>query len=854
MIGKRISRYRIIEKIGEGGMGEVYLAEDTELERQVALKFLPVRIAADADVLARFKSEAKAAAALHHPNIITVYEVGSHQGRDFIAMAYIPGKPLSQLIAEGVMTTGEAVDIMLQLCDALEEAHNAGIIHRDLKPDNIIVDERGRAHVLDFGLALRGDMTRLTQEGSTVGTLHYMSPEQMRGEDVDPRTDIFSLGAVLYEMIARRHAFPGGTGAAIQYQIMNESPQPLARYSNQITPELQRIVSNALEKDRDVRFQTMSGFAASLKPIRGDASSVGLAAASRKRRVVVGVSAVLVVVLAAVLYAVFKPGIDGQPADVPEPIIAVFPFENLGSPEDQYFADGMTEEITSRLASIKGLGVISRTSSIKLSESDKTLREIGREHGVDFVLEGSVRWSKVGDQFKVRITPQLIRVSDDRHMWADNYERALIEVFAVQADIAEKIVEQLGLTLVDKDRQNLAGRPTESPEAYQYYLKALKAIREASDYSGSITAQAATDSAVAFDPAFALAHALRSEANSNGAWNAPESKRGKLALESARRSLELQPGLPQGYLALGNYYHRVESDYNRALEEFAKARVELRNDPELLEAIAFVQSRQGKYEEALANRRMAADLDPLNARRQLKLSDALQDVRRFAEAEEAIDRAIALEPEDQTYYEDKIDCVIARYGDIERVKLVVGAALAHCDTMLFIIKNSSVTRYIPELQTDSVIAHYVRMRRADKSKSHFFGDLPFWFMQHLDILENYENETRGIVETYDGSDTTFLEWYGLLFSFLGDCDQAIGLGLREKELMSIDECVSCIPPRLMALARIYANCGRYEEAIDELEAVLSLETYVTVNTLKFKHWIDPFRDDPRFLALTRKYQ
>jgi len=850
MIGKRVSRYRIIEKIGEGGMGEVYLAEDTELERQVALKFLPVRIAADADVLARFKSEAKAAAALHHPNIITVYEVGSHQGRDFIAMAYIPGKPLSQLIAEGDMTTGQAVDIMLQLCDALEEAHNAGIIHRDLKPDNIIVDERGRAHVLDFGLAIRGDVTRLTQEGSTVGTLHYMSPEQMRGEDVDPRTDIFSLGAILYEMIARRHAFPGGTGAAIQYQIMNESPQPLARYSNQITPELQRIVSKALEKDREVRFQTMSGLAASLKPLRGDASSVVSGVASPKRRVVVGVAAVLVVVLAAVLYMVFIPPGDG-PAEVADPMIAVLPFENLGSPEDQYFADGMTEEITSRLASIKGLGVISRTSSIKLGESDKTLQEIGRDYGVDFVLEGSVRWSKVGDQYKVRITPQLIRVSDDRHLWADNYERDLIEVFAVQADIAGKIVEQLGLTLVEKDRQNLASKPTENPEAYQYYLKALKAIREASDYSGSITAQAALDSAVALAPAFALAHALRSEANSNGAWGAPESKRGKLALEAARRSLELQPGLPHGHLALGYYYHRVESDYNRALEEFAKAKVELRNDPELLEAIALVQSRQGKFEQALENRRMAVDLDPLNARRQLRLSGALQRLRRFAEAEEVINRAIALEPEDQTSYEDKIDCVIARYGDIERVKPVVSAALVHCDTMLFIIKNSSVTRYIPELSTDSVIAHYVRIRRADKSKDHFFGDLPFWYFQHMDILEGYEAEARALVGRYDGSDK-HLEWHALLLSFLGECDQAIELGLRSRVLEG--ECVSCIPNMHMQMARVYANCGRFNESIDELEAVLSLETYVTVNTLKLKHWIDPLRDDPRFLALTRKYE
>jgi len=286
MIGERISRYRIIEKIGEGGMGVVYLAEDTELERPVAIKFLPAHIGANSEAFARFKSEAKAAAALHHPNIITVHEVGSHRGRDYIVMAYIPGTPLSELIAEGDMSITQSIDITLQLCDALEEAHQTGIIHRDLKPDNIIIDSRGCANVLDFGLALRGDATRLTQDGSTVGTLCYMSPEQLLGEDVDQRTDIFSLGAILYEMISGRRAFSGEFAAAIQYQIINETSQPLARYNNLATPELERIVSNTLEKNREVRFQTMSEFAASLKPLRSEASPTGSMEVSRRRRII----------------------------------------------------------------------------------------------------------------------------------------------------------------------------------------------------------------------------------------------------------------------------------------------------------------------------------------------------------------------------------------------------------------------------------------------------------------------------------------------------------------------------------------------------------------------------------------
>jgi len=262
-----IAHYRILEKLGEGGMGEVYLAEDTKLERKVALKFLPPHIAREPDALERFKREAKATAALRHPNIVTIHEIGVHEDRHFIAMSYIEGDLLRDIIDRKEMTIDEALATTIELCDALGEAHGAGIIHRDLKPANIVVDAKGRAQVLDFGLALKVGSTKLTQSGTTVGSLHYMSPEQTRGESVDARTDVFSLGAILYEMVAGQPAFPGDHAAAIQYAITIEEPQPLARYNNNVTPELERIVSKALAKDREVRYQTMSGLAAALKPL-----------------------------------------------------------------------------------------------------------------------------------------------------------------------------------------------------------------------------------------------------------------------------------------------------------------------------------------------------------------------------------------------------------------------------------------------------------------------------------------------------------------------------------------------------------------------------------------------------------
>ncbi len=296
MIGSTISHYRITDKLGEGGMGEVYLAEDTQLERKVALKFLPPHVSREAEALKRFEREAKATAALQHPNIVTIHEFGVHEGRHFIVMAYIEGDLLSDLIAREDMTIDQAFAITFDLCDALGDAHQKGIIHRDLKPANVLVDRKGRAQVLDFGLAAKSGATKLTQEGTTMGSLHYMSPEQSSGTVVDARTDIFSLGAILYEMVTGRLAFPGEHAAAIQYKIANEDPQPLARYNNKVTPDLERIVATALAKDREIRYQTMGGLASALRPLCAPVKRAGTKTTTLQRlhSAVIAVAAFLV--------------------------------------------------------------------------------------------------------------------------------------------------------------------------------------------------------------------------------------------------------------------------------------------------------------------------------------------------------------------------------------------------------------------------------------------------------------------------------------------------------------------------------------------------------------------------------
>jgi len=860
--GMLVAQYRIVEKIGAGGMGEVYLAEDTKLNRRVAMKFLPAHLAAGDDIKARFVREAQTLAKLNHPNVVSVYEVGELNNRPYYVMELVEGDSLKHISDNKQLSIDQIVGYAMQICQGLAEAHRAGIVHRDIKPANIIVDNSGRIRLLDFGLAAMAGDDRLTRTGSTLGTVSYMSPEQASGREVDHRTDLFSLGVVLYELIAGRTPFKRDNEGATFRAIIEDNPEPLTRYKSDIPEKLLKIVGDLLEKDRELRSQSAEEVIAALKRLTYDSSqsvySRAVTVKPRSSMVKIIIITAVVLALTAATYIILGRMNRVSITEEKTPMIAVLPFENLGSPDDQYFADGMTEEITSRLAGIDGLGVISRYSAMKFDPREYSLQDIGKQLNVRYVLEGTIRWSKVDGQPKVRITPQLIRVSDDRHIWADNYERALMEVFAIQADIAEKIVEQLGITLLESDRHELASIPTRNAEAYQLYLKALQEIRQKTDYSGSLFAQSALDSAVAIDPTFALAYALRSEAYSHGAGGAPESRLAKVALESANRSLELKPGLPEGRLALGYYYYNVEEDMENALDQFLLAREKLRNDPELLNAISNVRIEQGNLEEALEYRSLAAELDPLNGRRHAAMASILKKIRRFDEAIQSIDRAIALDPGNQDNYEDKIDIVIAYYGDIEKVKHIINQALLYCDTTGFVLKNSSITRYIPELKTDSIIGSYIQRYRADstENKHVFFSYLKteFYYKSHLDILEGYDDEALELIGSYENP-SGFYGWRGLLLSFAGKCDEAVELGLKAKERSSkiIRARGTDLVISSMDMARIYSNCGDYDKAMNELEFVLSQETYVTVNTLKFEHWIDPFRDSPRYKELMTKY-
>ncbi len=625
--GKSISHYEVLDKLGGGGMGVVYKARDTRLNRLVALKFLPPHLSTEEEAKQRFVQEAQAASALDHPNICTVYEIGETDDHQmFIAMAHYDGETLKGRLraaqsGERPLAPLTAVEIALAIAQGLSVAHARGIVHRDIKPANVMVTSAGLVKILDFGLAKLSGSLDLTKSGSTLGTAPYMAPEQVRGETLDARTDLWSLGVVLYEMLAGRHPYTGDYEQAIAYAILNENPPPIEG----IDPEVATIVDRLLTKEPGARYQSADDVIRDLKQYAGSGSHVTVvtpeapsANPGQMRRLMIAFAAVAALALTALVVSLFRSGDspqrDGVVAATAEDriMVAVLPFKNLGPAEDEYFAAGITEEIISRLAKIEGLGVISRTSAFKYQDTDKSIREIADELGVEYVLEGSVRWSRGQDVSKVRITPTFIQAADDTPLWSDTYDESLNDIFSVQSSIARRVVSQLELAARPETFETEA--PTSNLEAYQAYLKGMEtsAYLGPADVEFRASAVDAFDQAVRLDPFFAEAWAKLSIAHAEmfHFGDDPSPERAALARRAVDRALELKPDLPEALYAEGNYYYQVEKNFDAALQSYARAAGGLPNSAEIPYGMALVHRRQGRVEEAIAELQLARKLDP----------------------------------------------------------------------------------------------------------------------------------------------------------------------------------------------------------------------------------------------------
>jgi serine/threonine protein kinase/cytochrome c-type biogenesis protein CcmH/NrfG len=588
MIGRTISHYKIVSQIGEGGMGIVYEAEDTNLGRHVALKFLPPSMASDESLLQRFQREARAASSLNHPNICTIHGIEQAGSEQFIAMELLDGESLAERIRRGPIEIDVLLTLAVQIVDALESAHSKGIVHRDLKPANIFVTSRGQAKILDFGLAkidrvVAGDATairdELTSAGATVGTVSYMSPEQARGIVTDTRTDLFSFGTVLYQMATGTLPFPGETSAVIFESILNRDPLPVTQFNPSLPADLNRILIQALEKDRDLRFQTANDLKTALKRLKRDIDSGGRRAAESTG------------------------GRAAAATAKREHSIAVLYFENLsGVKEDEYLRDGITEDITTELSKIKGLKTFSRAMVLAYRDKPVTAGKVGTELGASYVLAGSLRRAGA----RLRINAQLVDAATDFPLWSERYDREMKDVFEVQDEIAQKIAAALRITLSPQEQEALSAKPTENLQAYDLYLRGRNYARRVGRQDLQFALQM-YENAAALDPGFALAHA--------GVAN----------------------------VCAQYYYHfeRQQQWIDRATAATQKASAHGHAEPEIQLAEAWVTFAEGSYPQAIEKIRTALNQNPDLDGGYYLLGRSLFAAGRYQEVVEMMEDALA---------------------------------------------------------------------------------------------------------------------------------------------------------------------------------------------------------------------
>ena len=841
MIGRTVSHYKIMEELGRGGMGVVYKAQDTKPDRLVALKFLPPDMTRDPVVKERFIQEAQAASSLQHDNICTIYEINeTEDGQMFIAIAYYDGETLKEKISARQLTIGEAIDIAAQIGRGLAKAHERGIVHRDIKPANIMMTSEGEVKIMDFGLAKLKGQTKLTKTGSTLGTAPYMSPEQTRGEKVDHRTDIWSLGVVLYEMITGIAPFKGDYEQAVAYSILNEEPEPPTSLRSGVPMDLERITKKSLAKKPAERYQHVDELLVDLNKVKTERAP-SLPKRKSRRAVYAIIGAVILALLFGTLWMFLQ-----NRADLAQKrkSIAVLPFHPITkSEEDQSFAEGIHDDILTQLSKISDLRVIARTSVIRYKETQKSIKEIAHELGVGTVLEGSTRRS--GNT--IRITAQLIASDTEEHLWSDSYDRPYSDIFALQSDVAQKIAVALQARLSQDELRSIQTQPTKNLEAYEYYKKGVFFWNVAYTGEGNIKAAEILEKACQLDTTFALAYAWQSICYSDVCHWMRRNNNIDYGLQSEKALTKaelLAPDMPEVHMARANYFSTVKQDNDAALREIEIANKKRPNDTYIMFFMSQVLRQKGDFQHSLALNEKMYQLDPKGTVTPFIASNNSFSMGQYSDAVHWADIMIANDPDGGQGYVNKIRYTLLGFGDIDRAEAILKEANKLVTREKILLLPPAYLVYLYKRDYTRALATLIG---SNAPESYFERAMLLKFLNRVDEAKaNFDSARIAFSDKLsatpnDGSARLFL---ATAYAGLGETTRALQEMIRVDSLAQRGEGLT--------IAYLYLLIGDNDSALRHLEKCITDPREATVFQLRLNPFLDPLRGDPRFEKVIEK--
>ncbi|HEU4524017.1 MAG TPA: protein kinase, partial [Gemmatimonadales bacterium] len=871
-------RYVIEREIGRGAAAVVYLAQDLRHGRHVALKVLHAELGAALGV-ERFLREIRTQARLQHPHILPLFDSGSAAGRLFCTMPYVEGGSLRDRLRREQQLPVEAVaQLVTEVASALTYAHALGVIHRDIKPENIMLSGSGHALLTDFGIAYAIEdgsghdrAKRITESGITLGTPTYMSPEQSVGDEgVDSRSDIYSLAVVVYETLAGAPPFTGPNPRAIMARRLTASPPPLEAVRPGLPPAVEPAIVRALARQPADRFDTAADFAVTLCG-RGEEPppepEVEAPVIRRPwRRYLLAAALAIPMVVAAVVGAQRALRRDEPPRALPggQRMLVVLPFKNLGDSADAYFADGLTEELTSRLAGLGGLRVISRTSAEQYRETTRPLKEIGAELGAGYVLEGSVHLDReAAGEGRVRVRPRLIAVADDSQLWSEPYEVELTEVFRVQTDIAERVSRSLDLALRAPERAALATVGTRDPVAYDLYLRGNDYLGRSNQQADLTSAASLFTQAVRADPSFAAAWAKLARCHTQIHWHHYDRTEARLALAKAAldSAVRLAPDLPETRTAKGFFRYWGFLDYEGAIREFEAALRLQPSNSDLLQAIGYVERRRGRWEESLGRFVEALRYDPRSGQRSFDVGDNYLSLHMYPEADHYLERAMALSPDWSNPYIYRAWLHVIWRGDLARGRELMAQGLSRIEPGRFAAGLQTGDRISASLVTaDSAFwpmldGLSLATFAGDTVRYHLLKAEAAAFRRRTAAERAHGDSARALIERRLQplpDDAKMLATLALAYMHLGRHADAMRAGERAAELLPVKDDAVSGPFVTAYLARVYTAAGRYDRATAVLERLMETDSWVTPAELRADPIWDRLRGYPAFRKLVEE--